>query len=70
MRCRFAPIEQAGSSQEHCARADRAYAPNSSSDFPDPLDCFNAYLIVLNGTSTSYEQGIDLPADPPKRLMR
>jgi hypothetical protein len=70
MSCHFAAVEQAGSSQEHCARADRANSSNSSSHLFDPLHCFKAYLIVLNCASTSYEHGIDLPAHPPKCLMR
>ena len=69
MSCHFAAVEQAGSSKEQCARADRANSPNSSSHLFDPLHYFRAYLIVLNCASTSYEQGVDLPADPPKRLM-
>src|SRR5947208_1086034 len=70
MSCRLAAVEQAGSSKEHCAGTDRADSPNPSSHLSDPSHCFNAYLIVLNGTATGYEQSIDLPAHSSKRVMR
>jgi hypothetical protein len=70
MSCHLAAVEQAGSSKEHCTGADRADSPNSSRHFSDPSHHFNAYLIVLDCTSTGYEQGVDLSTDLPKRLVR
>src|SRR5438874_9811212 len=70
MSCRMAAVQQADSSQEHRAGADRADSPNSSSDLPEPSHYFSVYLIVLNGGSPGYEQGVDRPANLPKRLMR
>jgi hypothetical protein len=70
MSCGFAAVEQSGPSQEHCPRADRADPSNASSHLSNPPHYFNPHLIVLNCTATGYEQGVDLSADPPKRVMR
>jgi hypothetical protein len=41
-----------------------------SSDLSEPSHYVNSDLVVLNCSSTSNEQGVDLPAHLPKRLMR
>jgi hypothetical protein len=70
MSCDFAAVEQTGSSKEHRAGADRADSPSSSGDLSEPLHYFKVYLVALNCASTGNEQGVDLSAHLPKRLMR
>jgi hypothetical protein len=70
MSCRLATVEQAGASEKHCASADRADSPSSSSDFSEPSDYFNAYLVTFDCIPTGNEQSVDLPAQLTKRLMR
>src|SRR5438105_7151826 len=65
----LASVQQAGSSQKHCASANRTNSPNSASDLPEPSYYFNAYFVVLDGTPSGYKQRVDLPSHIPKRPM-
>src|SRR6202030_271603 len=67
--CRLAAVEQAGSSQEQRAGADGADTPNTSGHLSDPLHHLQVYLVILDRTPTGDEQGVDLAAHPPKRVM-
>jgi hypothetical protein len=70
MRGRTATVEDAGSTEQQCAGADRADSPDTSSYLSQPSNYFNGYLIFLDGGATGYEQGVHLAPHISKRLMR
>ena len=70
MSCGPAAIEQSGSSEEHCAGANRTDSPDSWRDLSHPAHDVTAYLILLNGIATGDEQGVDLSAHLSKSFMR
>jgi hypothetical protein len=70
MRRRVAAVQQARSSKEHCAGADRADSSNSSGDLSQPAHNVIVYFILLNCAPTGYEQSVDLAAHLPKSFVR
>ena len=69
MSGRFTAVKQPGSSKKHRTGADRTDASDSLGHLSDPLHHLNVDLILLNRTSASYEQSVDLPTHTPKRVM-
>jgi hypothetical protein len=70
MRGRTATIQQAGSTEEQRAGADRADSPYTFSYLSEPPHYFNEYLIVLDGGAAGDKQRVDLAPHLSKRLMR
>ena len=63
-------VEQAGAGQEHCASADRADSPDSSSNSFQPAHRFRINFILLDRVAAGHEQRIDLSAHFAKRPIR
>src|SRR2546423_6486966 len=65
-----AAIEQAGSSKQHCAGADRSDPTYSAGNLFQPTDDVRINFILFNRIAAGDEQSVDLAAQLPKSVVR